>query len=88
MCPTRHIFLADSFFSNTKYIALRIYICIHPSTFIIKALNLRLEPNMLKNLPIIPSQTSQIFYPLFFLFLYHHQLFLFYCVSDNVTIQG
>ena len=28
----------------------------------------RLEPIMLKNLPIIPSQTSQKFYPLFLIY--------------------
>ena len=29
-----------------------------------------LEPIMLKNLPIIPSQTSQNFYPLFLFYFY------------------
>ena len=45
---------------------------------------------MLKNLPIIPSRTSQNFY---LLFLFYSQVppiipFLFYCVSDNIKIQG
>ena len=49
----------------------------------------RLEPNMFKNLPIIPSRTSQIFY---LLFLFYSQVppiipFLFYCVSDIITMQ-
>ena len=51
-------------------------------------LNGRLEPNMLKNLHIIPSRTSQNFY---LLFLFYSQVppiipFLFYCVND-ITIQ-
>ena len=50
---------------------------------------IRLEPNMLKNLPIIPSQTSQKFY---LLFLFYSQAppiipFLFCCVNDNITMQ-
>ena len=49
----------------------------------------RLEPNMLKNLPIIPSRTSQNFY---LLFLFYSQAppiipFLFYCVNDIITMQ-
>ena len=44
---------------------------------------------MLKNLPIIPSRTSQIFY---LLFLFYSQVlpiipFLFYCVNDIIKIQ-
>ena len=48
----------------------------------------RLAPNMLKNLPIIPSQASQNFYLLFF-FNSHSttKYFLFYCVNDNITLQ-
>ena len=44
----------------------------------------RLEPNFLKNLPAIPSKTSQNFYQLF-LFYSHtttNYSFLFYCVND------
>ena len=50
----------------------------------------RLEPNMLKNLPIIPSWTSQNFYPLFFFIPIAPPIipFLFYCASDNITMQG
>ena len=49
----------------------------------------RLEPNMLKNLPIVPSRTSQNFY---LLFLFYSQAppiipFLFYCVNDIITMQ-
>ena len=48
----------------------------------------RLAPNMLKNLPIIPSRTSQIFH---LLFLFYSQAptiipFLFYCVNDNIAM--
>ena len=45
---------------------------------------------MLENLPIIPSQTSQNFYPLFFFIPIAPPIisFLFYCVSDNITMQG
>ena len=44
---------------------------------------------MLKNLPIIPSRTSQKFY---LLFLFYSQVppiipFLFYCVNDIIKIQ-
>ena len=44
---------------------------------------------MLKNLPIIPSRTSQNFY---LLFLFYSQAppiipFLFYCVNDIITMQ-
>ena len=44
---------------------------------------------MLKNLPIIPSQTSQNFY---LLFLFYSQAppiipLLFYCINDNITMQ-
>ena len=44
---------------------------------------------MLKNLPIIPSWTSQNFYPLFFFIPITPPVipFLFYCVSDDITIQ-
>ena len=38
----------------------------HP--FLIKDIMIRLEPIILKNLPIIPSQTSQKFYPLFLIY--------------------
>ena len=40
---------------------------------------------MLKNLPIIPSWTSQNFYPLFFFIPIAPPLF--YCDSDNITMQ-
>ena len=49
----------------------------------------KLEPNMLKNLPIVLSRTSQNFYPLF-LFYSHsttYYSFLFYCVNNNITMQ-
>ena len=51
--------------------------------------HIRLEPNMLKNLPIIPSRTSQNFY---LIFLFYSQApptipFLFYCVNDIITMQ-
>ena len=50
----------------------------------------RLESIMLKYLPIIPSQTSQIFCPLF-LFYSHSTtkiyIPLFCCVNDNITMQ-
>ena len=46
----------------------------------------RFEPNMLKNLPIIPSQTSQNFYPLFF-FIPIASPIIPFCVSDNITMQ-
>ena len=44
---------------------------------------------MLKNLPIIPSRTSQNFYPLFFFIFMVPPIipFLFFCVSDNITMQ-
>ena len=44
---------------------------------------------MLKNLLIIPSRTSQIFYPLFFFILIAPSIIpiLFYCVSDNIIMQ-
>ena len=43
---------------------------------------------MLKNLPIIPSRTSQNFYSLFFFIPIAPIIpFLFYCVSDNITMQ-
>ena len=49
----------------------------------------RLEPNMLKNLPIIPSRTSKNFHPLFFFIPIAPLIipFVFYCVSDNITMQ-
>ena len=49
----------------------------------------RLAPNMLKNLPIIFSQTSQIFYLLFFFIPIAPPIipFLFCCVNDNITMQ-
>ena len=48
----------------------------------------RLVPNMLKNLPIIPSRTSQNFYPFSFFIPMVPPIipFLFFCVSDNVTM--
>ena len=51
--------------------------------------NRRLEPNMLKNLHIIPSQASQNFYLLFFFIPIVPLIIpvLFYCVSDNITMQ-
>ena len=50
---------------------------------------IRLEPNMLKNLPIIPSRTSLSFYLLFFFITIVPSIipFLFYCVNDNITMQ-
>ena len=44
---------------------------------------------MLKNLPIIPSQTSQNFYPLFLFYSQASPIipFLFYCVNDIITMQ-
>ena len=49
----------------------------------------KLAPNMLKNLPIIPSQTFQNFYPLFFFIPIVPPIipFLFFCASDNITMQ-
>ena len=49
----------------------------------------RLAPNMLKNLPIIPSRTSQNFYPLFFFIPMVPPIipFLFFSVNDNITVQ-
>ena len=49
---------------------------------------IRLEPIMLKNLPIIPSRISQKFYPLFLIYsqiiTYYSLLFFqFYWVSKN-----
>ena len=45
----------------------------------------RLEPYMLKNLPIIPFRTSQNFYPLFFLF---HSItnYSFYSFHHNAGV--
>ena len=64
-----------------------IYACISLLTLYCKVH--RLEPNMLKNLPIIPSRTSQNFY---LLFLFYSQVppiipYLFYCVNDIIKIQ-
>ena len=44
---------------------------------------------MLKNLPIIPSRTSQNFYLLLFFIPIAPPIipFLFYCVNDNITMQ-
>ena len=44
---------------------------------------------MLKNLPIIPSRTSQIFtqYSSFIPIAPPIIPFLFYCVNDNITMQ-
>ena len=55
----------------------------------LNSIKTRLEPNMLKNLPIIPSRTSQNFYPLFFFIPIAAPIihFLFCCVSDNITMQ-
>ena len=49
------------------YITLHNYynIIYFPINFIV---SVRLEPIMLKNLPIIPSRTSQKFYPLFLIY--------------------
>ena len=49
----------------------------------------RLEPIMLKNLPIIPSRTSQIFihYSYFIPVSSPCIPFLFYCVNSNVKMQ-
>ena len=45
----------------------------------------RFEPIMLKNLPIIPSQTSQNYY---FISITPPIIpFLLYCVNDNITMQ-
>ena len=50
--------------------------------------SIRLEPNMLKNLPIILSRTSQKFYLFFFIPIVPPLIpFLFYCVNDNITMQ-
>ena len=51
-------------------------------------LSTRLEPIMLKNLPIIPSRTSQKFYPLFLIYsqiitYYSYIILLIYWVSKN-----
>ena len=59
------------------------------SLLLLWTLGARLEPNMLKNLHIIPSRTSQNFY---LLFLFYSQApsiipYLFYCVNDNITMQ-
>ena len=50
---------------------------------------IRLEPIMLKNSPIIPSRTSQNFYPLFCFIPIAPPIipFLFCCDSDNMTVQ-
>ena len=50
---------------------------------------IRLEPIMLKNLPIIPSCTSQNFYPLLFFIPIVPPIipFLFFCVSDDIAMQ-
>ena len=50
----------------------------------------RLEPIVLKNLPIIPSRTSQKFYPLFLIYsqiitYYSFSILLFYWVSKMMT---
>ena len=44
---------------------------------------------MLKNLPIIPSRTSQNFYLLFFFIPIAPPiiLLLLYCANDNITMQ-
>ena len=44
---------------------------------------------MLKILPIILSQTSQNFYPLFLLYSHNttNYSFLFNCINDNITMQ-
>ena len=47
----------------------------------------RLEPNVLKNLPIIPSQTSQNFYPFSFSSHNTYQLFLFYSIVSMIISQ-
>ena len=62
---------------NTAALQVKL-LCCYNHTYI------RLEPNMLKNLPIIPSRTSQNFY---LLLLFYSQAppiipFLFYCVND------
>ena len=46
----------------------------------------RLEHNMLKNLPIIPSQTST-HYSYFIPMVPPIYPFLFYCVSNNITMK-
>ena len=50
---------------------------------------IRFVPIMLKNLPVIPYQTSLNFYPLFFFIPVVLPIipFLFYCVNDNITMQ-
>ena len=49
----------------------------------------RLAPNVLKNLPIFSSRTSQIFtYYSFFIPIAPPIIpLLYYCVNDNITIQ-
>ena len=49
----------------------------------------RFAPNMLKNLPIIPSRTSQNFtHYLFFIPMVPPIIpFLFFCVNDNITMH-
>ena len=44
----------------------------------------RLEPIMLKNLPIIPSQTSQKFYPLF---LIYSQIITYYSFNFTGSVK-
>ena len=45
----------------------------------------RLEPIMLKNLPIIPSRTSQKFYPLF---LIYSQIITYYSFITLLILLG
>ena len=47
-------------------------------------LHIRLQPIMLKNLPFIPSRTSQKFYPLF---LNYHLLFLYYSFNFTGSVK-
>ena len=47
----------------------------------------RLEPNMLKNLPIIPSRTSQKLYPLFFFIPIAPPIIPFYSIVSVIISQ-
>ena len=47
----------------------------------------RLEPIMLKNLPIIPSRTSQIFYPLFLIYSQSSPLIPLYSFNFTGSVK-
>ena len=52
----------------------------------------RLEPIMLKNLPIIPSRTSQKFYPLFLIYsqiiIYYSFIILLILATESVKVMS